>query len=152
MPNQVPPPRARFWARCAGLPLAVGSFISPRNTDETIAAYHGHFVPSKWLEKPLVKLALFALCAETEERARALRSPMEAWLVEGLLRKMNIPFPSTRDALSATYDASELSELACRGNAAVVGTPEQVATRLGTVVADGRLIAEACGLAPAVSS
>ena len=66
--------------------------IFPRQiVDETIAAYHSAFVPSKWLERPYLNLAIFVLCAETDDRALALGSPAEAWLVQTAIRKQNVP-------------------------------------------------------------
>ena len=166
-------PTSARLAAARGLPFAVGQFLAPRNMDETIDTYHAAFVPSKWLERPYVNLALFVLCAESEERAFALGSSAEAWLVQSSLRKMNVPFPTTSAALAATYDASEQLELASRRNAVFVGTGEQVALRLRGLVTDGRVqeltlvtitenfddrlrsyrfVAEACGLSPASAS
>ena len=145
----------------------MGAFIAPRNVDETIAAYHGHFEPSPWLERPHVNLALFAVCAETEGRARALASSMEAWFVQTSIRKMNLPFPPSRDARSMNYDTRELAELDAQRGGGIAGTPDHVAAQLQGLVADGRiheltlftvaedfasrlrsyqLIAEACGI------
>ena len=161
---------ARF-AAVRGLPYAFGAFIPSRNMDETLAVYKTEFVPSKWRKEPYVNLALFVLCAETEERAFELASPAEAWFVQSLLRMNNVPFPTTHESVAAAKSnyggcsEHELQELTARRKAVVVGNPAQVAARLQAFTADGlvqeltlvtiaerfedrvasyRLIAEAC--------
>ncbi|WP_394845251.1 LLM class flavin-dependent oxidoreductase [Pendulispora brunnea] len=136
------PESARF-AAARGLPYAFGAFIPSRNMDETLAVYKSEFVPSKWLKEPYVNVALFVLCAETEERAFELASPAEAWFIQGLSRMNNIPFPTVDEAMAARKSGyggcSELEsqELTARRNAVVVGNQAQVAARLQALTADG---------------
>ncbi|WP_394824579.1 LLM class flavin-dependent oxidoreductase [Pendulispora albinea] len=170
-------PASALLAAKRGLPFAVGQFLAPRNLDETIDTYHHAFEPSKWLERPRVNLALFVICADSEERALTLGSPAEAWLVQSSLRKMNVPFPTTSEALATAnaapgahdgYDETELREIAARRSAVMAGTGRDIAKELRRRVAGGRvhevtlvtiaehfedrlrsyqLVAEACGLA-----
>ncbi|WP_394834672.1 LLM class flavin-dependent oxidoreductase [Pendulispora rubella] len=136
------PESARF-AAVRGLPYAFGAFIPSRNMDETLAVYKSEFVPSKWLKEPYINVALFVLCAETEEHAFELASSTEAWFVQSLLRMNNIPFPTVDEAMAAAKSGygscseHELQALEARRQAVVVGNPAQVASRLHALTANG---------------
>ena len=66
-------PQSGLWAAELGLPYAFADFISPAGV-EIAARYRESFVPSEWGEKPRVIVALWVVCADTEEEARRLES------------------------------------------------------------------------------
>ena len=66
-------PQSGIWAAELGLPYAFADFISPAGV-EIAARYRESFVPSEWEGEPRVMVAVWVICADTEEEARRLES------------------------------------------------------------------------------
>ena len=58
-----------------GLPFAFAHHFSSANTVPALALYRQNFQPSQWLERPHTMVAVNAICADTDERARWLSGP-----------------------------------------------------------------------------
>jgi luciferase family oxidoreductase group 1 len=59
------------WAAELGLPYAFADFISPTGVDHT-ARYRAGFTPSPWRAAAQVMVAVWVICAETDEEAERL--------------------------------------------------------------------------------
>src|SRR5688500_8652504 len=62
-----------IWAAELGLPYAFADFISPDGV-EIARRYRAEFVPSMWRSEPELIVAVWVVCAETDEEARRLES------------------------------------------------------------------------------
>jgi len=117
------------WAAETGLPYCIADFI---NSDGLPQAdlYRRNFRPSRWLDKPHLAVATWAIAAETRDEAEALAQParmMFAHLVRGEL----IPVPSVEKALAW----AEGKETFSRNRRTVLGTPDEVRNELEGVAA-----------------
>jgi luciferase family oxidoreductase group 1 len=60
-----------IWAAELGLPYAFADFINPGGV-EFAARYRREFTPSPWREQPQAVVAVWVVCADTDEAARRL--------------------------------------------------------------------------------
>jgi luciferase family oxidoreductase group 1 len=63
--------QSAIWAAELGLPYAFADFINPEGTEMT-AHYRRHFRPSVWASEPRTAVAVWAICAGTDEEALRL--------------------------------------------------------------------------------
>jgi luciferase family oxidoreductase group 1 len=112
-----------------GLPFSHAYFINTDGSEDACDEYRRRFKPSVWCEKPTVSLGVAALVGETEEEARRLSASRDLWVVR-LLTNRPIPFPSPEEALA--YDLSDQEKKLLEGikRRSIVGTPDDVKTRL----------------------
>lgn len=113
------------YAGRKGLPYAFGGFLDPRGMESALMAYHQHFTPSPWLERPYVNLAWYVQAAATEKEAWEQARSSEHWFIEALLRGNSQPFPDP-SRLQPRYTPMEQMAVAMRRQFALVGTGEQV--------------------------
>lgn len=66
-------PQSGLWAAELGLPYAFADFISPTGV-EIAERYRAEFVPSMWRSEPELIVAVWVICADTDEEARRLES------------------------------------------------------------------------------
>src|SRR6202034_74956 len=86
-----------IWAAELGPPYVFADFINP--SGEPIAEYYReHFEPSARLQTPRTGVALWAICADTDEEAQHLASSMRMLMLM-LFRGRLIPVPSVERAL-----------------------------------------------------
>jgi luciferase family oxidoreductase group 1 len=127
-------PGSATYAGQRGLPYAFGGFLDPRGLVPALAAYHQHFQPSRWCERPYVNLAWYVQAADTEREAKELARSSEHWFIETMLRGGNPPFPGPDTTRSAQYSAMEEMALAMRRQFALIGTADQVRSGLQKLV------------------
>jgi luciferase family oxidoreductase group 1 len=115
-------PQSAIWAEQLGLEYAFADFINPQGADLGLAT-------------PPRAVAVWALAADTEDEAQRLASSSRVTLLE--LRRGNlIPVPPPDKALEYLRDGAGGSDShQSGGRRAVLGTPEQVRTRLEEVAA-----------------
>ncbi len=65
-------PQSAVWAGELGMAYAYADFINPGAGVQLVDLYRERFVASKRLRRPRVLVAVWALCAETDERAAEL--------------------------------------------------------------------------------
>src|SRR5690242_8940330 len=65
-------PQSGIWAAELGLPYAFADFINPVGGAEIAERYRQEFTPSKQHSHPRVVVAIWALCADTDEEANRL--------------------------------------------------------------------------------
>jgi len=124
-------------AASAGLRFAFAHHIQPEPAISTLRFYRDNFKPSRYLDKPQSLIAVSAICAETDEKARELAAPAELTMLRfrqgGRMGKL----PSVEEALAYPYTDEE--RLAIRMNAARlnVGSPATVREKLLTLAGQG---------------
>jgi luciferase family oxidoreductase group 1 len=158
-------PQSAIWAGQLGLRYAFADFINPEGAGAA-ERYREDFEPSERLATPRVAVAVWAICAETDEEAQRLASSSRMTFT--LLRQGRlVPVPPPEKALRFLAGQEGGGGGGRRG---VIGSPEtvragleEVASRYGaeevivvTITWDHaarrrsyELIAEACGLAGA---
>jgi luciferase family oxidoreductase group 1 len=82
-----------------GLPYAFAHFINPDPTRDALATYRSRYAEAEWPDPPRTILALGVLCADTDEEAGYLATPMR------LRRRLpgtgiSGPIPSPEEALA----------------------------------------------------
>jgi luciferase family oxidoreductase group 1 len=123
-----------IWAAELGLPYVFADFINPNG--EAIAEYYReHFQPSARLLAPRTGVAVWTICAETDEEAQRLASSMRMLMLM-LYRGQLIPVPSVEKAQAFLAREGVAAETLPVGRRIVVGTPEKVRPMLEQVVAD----------------
>jgi luciferase family oxidoreductase group 1 len=121
-----------LWAAELGLPYAFADFINPRGA-EIAALYRERFAEHEHPGRPRTAVAVWVICAETDEEAQRLAS--SARMTFTLLRRGQlIPVPPPEKALrflkaEDRADAGPRSE-----RRAVIGAPAKVASQLQEVV------------------
>ena len=122
-------PQSGIWAAECGLPYAFADFINP-NGVEPANRYRRTFTPSRWRARPELIVAVWVVCAESDEEARRLAasSVMSFRLLQ---RGQLIPVPPVDKAV-AFLDADRVDHpptspgLPMRTRRRVVGSPETV--------------------------
>jgi luciferase family oxidoreductase group 1 len=117
-------PQSGIWAADLGLPYAFADFINPQGA--TIAAeYHKRFRDSGRLAASRLAVAVWAICAETDEEA--LRLAASSRMTMTLLRRGRlIPVPPPEKALRFLESEGLSLDRAPQGRRTVVGSPETV--------------------------
>jgi len=124
-------------AASAGLRFAFAHHIQPEPAISALRFYRDNFKPSRYLDKPESLIAVSAICAETDEKARELAAPAELTMLRfrqgGRVGKL----PSVAEAQAYPYTEEE--RLAIRMNAPrlTVGSPETVREKLLTLAGQG---------------
>ena len=115
-----------YTAADMGLGLAFAQFIAANGVKEAIAAYRTRFVPSDIFPKPEVIIAIWVLCADTEEKAEELkRSLLHVFLQmeKGEVRKGMPPYDEIKDY---PYTIQDRMRMDANSNRLIAGTPLQV--------------------------
>ncbi len=124
-------PQSAMWAAELGLPYVFADFINAQG--EAMAAYYRrNFAASESLVQPYVGVAVWAICADTEEEALRLSASIQMMMTL-LHRGRLIPVPTVERALQ--FVASERMKLgeAPPGRRFVIGTPSQVRAKVEEV-------------------
>ncbi len=134
-------PQSGIWAAELGLPYAFADFINPAGA-ESAARYRQSFVPSLWRTGPHVLVAIWVVCADTDEEARRLAS--SATMAFMLLHRGElIPIPTVDRAVRFLEEEGQRAEatagvLAFRPprRRRIVGTPGRVRAGIEQVVTE----------------
>ncbi|MBI86384.1 MAG: LLM class flavin-dependent oxidoreductase [Planctomycetaceae bacterium] len=112
-----------------GCGFSFAHFINNHGGTDVMRAYRDDFQPSDEMQQPQGTLAVFALCAETDDEAERLCTSRDLWrlrLDQGIMG----PFPSVEEATSYPYTAEELARIALNQQRQVVGSPDRVKAQL----------------------
>ncbi|HYI08077.1 MAG TPA: LLM class flavin-dependent oxidoreductase [Thermoanaerobaculia bacterium] len=123
-----------IWAAELGLPYAFADFINP-NGAEIARHYREQFEPSKSFAEPRTTVALWVLCAETEEEARRL-SASSRMMFTLFFRGQLIPIPPVGKALRFLESEPPSDDPFRSSRRAIIGSPEQVRAGIEEVVAE----------------
>ncbi|MDQ6665282.1 MAG: LLM class flavin-dependent oxidoreductase [Acidobacteriota bacterium] len=121
-------PQSAIWAAELGLPYVYADFI---NSDgiEIAAYYRRHFKPSNWVAAPRVGVALWAICAETDEEALRL-SLSSRMLMLLLYRGQSIAVPAVERAQRFLDEEGVPPETLPIGRRFITGSPGSVHTAI----------------------
>jgi luciferase family oxidoreductase group 1 len=122
-----------YGARLAahfGLPYAFAYFFSEgKGVEQALAIYRDNYRPSPRYPNPQATICVWALAADTEAEARRLLMTREFWRV-GFEQGLRMPLISPEEAAAHPYTRAERATIEALRARALVGTGEQVATRL----------------------
>ncbi|GIO57213.1 hypothetical protein BK138_18805 [Paenibacillus rhizosphaerae] len=117
-------------AAMRGTGFAFAQFINGSGGSDVMRWYQEHFQPSAIFDKPQSLVAIFAVCAETEEEANRIASSMDLSLI--LLEKggSSSGTPSVEKALEYPYSRYDRIRIEENRKRMVVGSPQQVKRRI----------------------
>ena len=131
-------PQSGIWAAELGLPYAFADFINP-NGVEIAMRYRDTFTPTALRPEPRMIVAVWALCAETDEEARRIASSAKMMFTL-FFRGQLIPIPPIEKAVEflelerRALSPSESAAIPSRRT--IVGSPEVVRAGIEKVAAD----------------
>jgi luciferase family oxidoreductase group 1 len=116
-----------------GLPFSFAHHFSAANTLPALALYRQFFRPSRWLEQPYAMVAVSAVCADTDERAKWLAGPAALSFIQ---LRTGHPQPLVTPDEAAAYPYSELDRqfVAERAAGQAIGSPDTVSRELAGLV------------------
>ncbi|MGG0026880.1 LLM class flavin-dependent oxidoreductase [Bacillus safensis] len=123
---------ARLAAK-AGAGYTFALFINGEGGEDSVAQYINRFEPSVFGDEPRVSLAVFVLCAETEEQAEKLAVSLDLSLLANEQGLNLSRFPSYEEAQGYSYSPYEQKRVTANRQRMVVGTPESVKKQLTTL-------------------
>jgi len=122
-----------YGARLAahfGLPYAFAYFFSDgRGVEQALDLYRRNYRPSSRHPQPQATICVWALAADTEPEARRLLMTREFWRI-GFEQGIRKPLVSPEEAAAYPYSEPQRAIIESLRRKALVGTAEQVATRL----------------------
>jgi luciferase family oxidoreductase group 1 len=126
--------QSALWAAELGLPYAFADFINPKGA-EAAALYRERFAEHEHAGRhPTTAVAVWVICAETDERARELAASGRMTFTM-LRRGMPIAVPPPERALAFLASEERSGAAAPAERRAVVGSPETVKGELEEVLA-----------------
>lgn len=120
---------ARLAAK-AGAGYTFALFINGEGGEDSVSQYISRFEPSEFGAEPRVSLAVFVLCAETEEQAEKLAVSLDLSLLANEQGQNLGGFPSFEQAKAYSYSPYEQKRVAANRQRMVVGTPSSVKQQL----------------------
>jgi alkanesulfonate monooxygenase SsuD/methylene tetrahydromethanopterin reductase-like flavin-dependent oxidoreductase (luciferase family) len=88
-----------LFAAHFGTGFSFAHFINPVGGPQMVKAYKEHFKPSESLPEPRANVAVFVLCADTEEKAGELQAVMDLQLLR-IQKGLSLGFPPYEDVAS----------------------------------------------------
>ena len=118
------------WAAEVGLPYCIADFINSDGLPQA-ELYKRHFRPSRWLDKPYLMVASWAIAAPSRAEAERLAVPARM-MFHHLVRGELIPVPSVEKAenwAATVVDAPQ------RNRRSILGSPSEVKAQVDEVAA-----------------
>jgi len=117
-----------------GMAYAYAHFAKPSQQGvEVVDTYRAEFQPSSFLQQPKVIIAVFAVVAETPEKAEELATAFDLWL---LFVESDSPppyYPSVETAKKRGVSPSEQEKVARNRQRMLIGTPDQVKAQIESI-------------------
>ena len=123
------------FAAHLGMAFSFAQFINGNGGPAAVRQYRARFRPSRELAAPLANVAVFLLCAETEQKAQELRAALDLMLLR-FGKGERGPFPTPAEAAAHRFTPEDHAHLAFNRNRVVSGTPAQVHAQLTEMAAD----------------
>jgi alkanesulfonate monooxygenase SsuD/methylene tetrahydromethanopterin reductase-like flavin-dependent oxidoreductase (luciferase family) len=127
-------PQSAVWAAELGLPYVFADFINPSGA-AFAQIYSERFEPSEYLSAPRLSLAVWAICAETDEAATDLSLSLRMMMTM-LHRGRAIAVPSVEKAKRFIEDERVPLEMIPIGRRIIAGTPSHVRKGVESVAAE----------------
>ncbi len=129
-------PQSAIWAAELGLPYVFADFINPEGA--AIAAYYReHFTGSEQQPLPRVAVAVWAICAPTDEEAQRLSASFRMMMLE-LYRGRLMPVPTVERAQRFLDQEGVPAEQLPASRRIITGEPSRVRAALEGVAAEYR--------------
>ena len=112
-----------------GLRFAFAHFINAQGGDAVMHAYREGFRSSYRERRPYAMLAVFVICAPTEDEAQALAASIDLRRYQ-MSQGIDAPIPTLAEAQAFTYSEQARAIVQRERARLVLGTPEQVKARL----------------------
>jgi luciferase family oxidoreductase group 1 len=123
-----------LFAAQLGMAFSFAQFINPSGGPAAVRAYRQQFRPSPELAAPVANVALFVLCADTEEKAGALAKAMYIQLLR-FDQGLRGPYPTAAETAAYVFSPEEQARLAYHKGRVVSGTPAQLREHLARIAA-----------------
>ena len=127
-------PQSGVWAAELGLPYAFADFINPVGGTDITAHYRATYTPSRQHPEPRVMVAVWALCADTDEEANRLAASSRMAFTLFLQGRL-IPVPPVETALTFVAEHAQEIDALGRRRRWLVGSPAAVKPGLEEVAA-----------------
>ena len=127
-------PQSGIWAAQIGLPYVFADFINPGGA-EIATRYRRDFEPSERLDRPQVIVAVWALCAETDEEAERLSASHRMAMRLFLSGKL-VPIPAVETALKFLAEAPPQPQAFGRQRRRIAGSPKKARREIEAVAAE----------------
>ena len=124
-----------LFAAHLGMAFSFAQFINGHGGPQAVRTYRERFRPSIELPAPLANMAVFTLCADTEERAQELRAAMDIMLLR-FSKGERGSFPTDEEVRNYRFSAEDQLHLRQNHNRVVSGTPEQVHAQFTALAAE----------------
>lgn len=118
-----------------GRAFAFAHFINPDGGDEVMQLYRENFQPSESLAAPHGSVAVFVLCADSEEEAERLMKSRDLWSLRQR-RGETAPVPTVPEAEAYPYTPQDRQVVEYNRHRTISGTPEQVREKMLSLAAD----------------
>ena len=112
-----------------GMHFAFAHHFMPRNTDAALELYRQHFRPSEQLAEPYAMVAVAAIAADDDERARYLAGPARLSMAR-LRAGRPTRFPTPEEAAAHEFTPAEEQSVSVLSGSAMIGGPETVSSKL----------------------
>jgi luciferase family oxidoreductase group 1 len=119
-------PSSAMLAAQKGLPYTFAQFINGEGGPQYTQAYRNNFVPSDYLDKPKNTVAVFTICAETDEEAERVASSIDLSLIMLEQGMSSNGTPSPEKAAAYQYSPFEMARVRENRKRMIVGNPEKV--------------------------
>jgi len=127
-------PQSAIWAAELGLPYVFADFINPGGA-AMAKHYREQFRPSTKLAEPRTSVAVWALCAETDQEALRISSSARMMLLH-LFRGRLIPVPPVEKAMAFLAKEGVPAGSVPEGRRIITGSPERVRESIDQVAAE----------------
>lgn len=119
------------WAAELGLPYVFADFINPLGASAA-AQYREEFRPSPRLANPQTSVAVWVICADTDEEALRLSASMRMMSLL-MFRGQHIKVPPVERAIEFIHQQGEALEAVPYGRRIITGSPATVRARIEAV-------------------
>lgn len=118
-----------------GRPFAYAHFIAGGHGGEIVRLYRDHYRPSAAFPDPVASIAVFAICADTEEEAERLIRTRDLWSLRQRQGRTG-PVPTVEEAEAREYTPEEAALIARNRARWVWGTPPTAKAKLEALAAE----------------
>lgn len=117
-----------------GMAFSFAHFINPNGGPYMVKMYKEHFEASEQLKAPEANVAIFVMCADTEEKARQMQAEMDIRMlqIEKGARTGMLPYEQIKDQ---KFTDEELDRIEYNRHRMLSGTPEQLKPKLEELAA-----------------
>ena len=117
-----------------GMAFSFAHFINPNGGPQMVKMYKEHFEASEHLKAPQANVAIFIMCADTDEKAKQLQAEMDVRMlqIEKGARTGMLPYEQIKDQ---EFSEEELERIAYNRQRMLSGTPEQLKPKLEQLAA-----------------